>query len=94
MKKNILKNISLAFVFIFVIAAFAGCGSSGENRNMDQPSITPKFTAEISPSTNLGADTDDESKSGVTKTELTVSFGDRGRSFTMIMISPVRLPAT
>lgn len=87
MKKTILKNISLALVFIFVIAAFAGCGSSSEDRNVDQSSGTPELITENSSSTNLGTDsgTDDESESGVTTTELTVSFGDRGRSFTMYL---------
>ena len=87
MKKTILKNISLALVFIFVIVAFAVCGSISEDRNVDQSSGTPELITENSSSTNLGtdSDTDDESESGVTTTELTVSFGDRGRSFTMYL---------
>lgn len=89
MRKNILKNISLTLVFIFVIAAFAGCGSSSGDRNVGQSSDTPGLITENSSGTNSGtdtdSDTDDESESSVTTTELTVSFGDRGRSFPMYL---------
>lgn len=85
MKKIILKNISLALAFIFIIAVFAGCGSSSEDRNVDNSSDSPELITENASSTNLGtdSDTDDELESDVTATELTVSFGDSGKSFTM-----------
>ena len=87
MKKNILKNILPALVFIFVIAVFAGCGNSSEDRKVEQPADIPELITENSSDTNSGTDTDtvDESESGVTTTELTVSFGDRGKSFTMYL---------
>lgn len=68
MKKNIPKNISPAVVFIFAIVAFAGCGSSSEDRNADQSSNTPELITENFSGTNLGtdSDTDDEPESGVT----------------------------
>ena len=94
MRKNILKNISLTLVFIFVIAAFAGCGSSSGDRNVGQSSDTPGLITENSSGTNSGTDTDSDTDDGsrkglecrsVTTTELTVSFGDRGRSFPMYL---------
>ena len=87
MKMNTLKKISLAFVLILAAAAFAGCGDSGEDRNIIQSSDTSSLTDEISSGTDTDTDlstdsgADEEAENGADKAELTVSFGDRGDSF-------------
>jgi len=95
MKKTILKRISLALVFIFVAAAFAGCGNRSEDHGTSQPSGSLDLTDGNSSDTDIvtdsgtdfgtdssvDSDTDGEVESGTDAAELTVSFGDRGNSF-------------
>lgn len=85
-KGTVMKNILQVLVIMFVIAAFAGCSNSGD-RNMDNASDALEFITENSSDINLGtdSDTDEETENGIMTTELTVSFGDRGKSFPMYL---------
>lgn len=83
MKKFTLKGLSLALVLVLVIGVFAGCSSqpASNNSNDSRPSNNSGVVSNNSQSPAL--DSNDESESGTTATELVVRFGDRGEPFVM-----------
>lgn len=95
LKKIILKKSSLALVFIFAAAAFAGCGNRSEDHGTSQPSgsfdltdgnssdtdIVTDSGTDFGTDSSVNSDTDGEAEIGTDAAELTVSFGDRGNSF-------------
>ena len=89
MKKFTLKGISFALVLVFIIGAFAGCGSqtenSGQTENSNNNENTPPHDSGVESSNSKSPDLDsnDESESGTTAIELVVQFGDNGDPFIM-----------
>lgn len=83
MKKFTLKGISFVLTLVLVIGVFAGCSSqpANNNNNESHPSNNSGVVSNNSQSPNL--DSNDESESGTTATELVVRFGDRGEPFIM-----------
>lgn len=83
MKKVTLKGISFVLVLIFVIGVFAGCGNQSENNNGNESRPSNNSGVVSNNSQNPDLDSNDESKSGTTATELVVRFGDDGDPFIM-----------
>ena len=89
MKKYKLKGISFALVLVFVIGAFAGCGSqienSGQTEDSNNNENTPPHVSGVESSNFQSPDPDsnNESESGTQATELVVRFGDDGNPFIM-----------
>lgn len=82
MKKFTLKGISFVLTLVLVIGVFAGCSSQpANNNNESHPSNNSGVVSNNSQSPAL--DSNDESESGTTATELVVRFGDRGEPFIM-----------
>lgn len=89
MKKNMLKKISFMLIFVFSFTfAMTGCGKSeGGAQNAATPSLQRNgdIRNESGEQTNAGSKTDGNSGSSAARktTELAVSFGDAGKTFTL-----------
>lgn len=83
MKKFTLKGISFALVFVLVIGVFAGCSSQPANNNNNESHLSNNSGVVSNNSQSPDLDSNDESESGTTATELVVRFGDRGEPFIM-----------
>lgn len=81
MKKFTLKGLSLALVLVLVISVFAGCSSQPASNNSSESRPSNNSGVVNNNSQGSDIDSDDESASGVTATELVVRFGDRGEPF-------------